>query len=214
MQRSLYTDSFFCLIYLLIFIWFGLYLNRTNGISDGFCCEKNTANIFLLNTNRTCKCAAPALSRVRYWIISISAAASGNACKSVQNPFASKRKGQKKSVLLTIIFPRQYNTCVLFPSFFLVFKLSSYSVEVNSFYLGEAIRKARLAQNLTQDELGKRVGIQRSQICRLESGRTNITIPVMSRVFQALGIATATFDLGVAGKIALWQRYFLKNIPI
>ena len=76
--------------------------------------------------------------------------------------------------------------------------------EVNSYYLGEAIRKARLAQNLTQDELGKRVGVQRSQICRLESGRTNITIPVMSRVFQPLGIATATLDLGAAGKIALW----------
>lgn len=76
--------------------------------------------------------------------------------------------------------------------------------DVNFFYLGEAIRKVRLAQNLTQDEFGKRVGIQRSQICRLESGRTNITIPVMSRVFQTLGIATATFDLGVAGKIALW----------
>ncbi|MDY5685113.1 MAG: helix-turn-helix transcriptional regulator [Prevotella sp.] len=76
--------------------------------------------------------------------------------------------------------------------------------EVNSYYLGEAIRKARLAQNLTQEELGKRVGVQRSQICRLESGRTNITIPVMSRVFQALGIATATLDLGAAGKIALW----------
>lgn len=76
--------------------------------------------------------------------------------------------------------------------------------DVNSFYLGEAIRKARLAQNLTQDELGKRIGVQRSQICRLESGKTNITIPVMSRVFQALGIATATLDLGVAGKIALW----------
>lgn len=76
--------------------------------------------------------------------------------------------------------------------------------EVNSYYLGKAIRKARLAQNLTQDELGKRVGVQRSQICRLESGRTNITIPVMSRVFQALGIATATLDLGAAGKIALW----------
>ena len=76
--------------------------------------------------------------------------------------------------------------------------------EVNSYYLGEAIRKARLAQNLTQEELGKRVGVQRSQICRLESGRTNITIPVMSRVFQALGIATATLVLGAAGKIALW----------
>lgn len=76
--------------------------------------------------------------------------------------------------------------------------------EVNSYHLGEAIRKARLAQNLTQDELGKRIGVQRSQICRLESGRSTITLPVMGRVFQALGIATATLDLGVAGKIALW----------
>ena len=76
--------------------------------------------------------------------------------------------------------------------------------EVNSYYLGGAIRKARLAQNHTQEELGKRVGVQRSLICRLESGRTNITIPVMSRVFQALGIATATLDLGAAGTIALW----------
>lgn len=76
--------------------------------------------------------------------------------------------------------------------------------DVNSYYLGEAIRKARLAQKLTQDELGKRIGVQRSQICRLESGRSTITLPVMSRVFQALGIATATLDLGVAGKIALW----------
>lgn len=76
--------------------------------------------------------------------------------------------------------------------------------EVNSYYIGEAIRKARLAQNLTQDELGKKIGVQRAQICRLESGRSVITLPIMSRVFQALGIATATLDLGIAGKIALW----------
>ena len=33
----------------------------------------------------------------------------------------------------------------------------------------------------------------------------------MSRVFQALGIATATLDLGIAGKIALWEviRYLI-----
>ena len=77
--------------------------------------------------------------------------------------------------------------------------------EVNSYSLGEAIRKARLAQNLTQDELGKRVGVQRSQICRLESGRTEVDIRFThAKGFQALGIATATLDLGVAGKIALW----------
>ena len=76
--------------------------------------------------------------------------------------------------------------------------------EVNSYYIGEAIRKARLAQTLTQYELGKKIGVQRAQICRLESGRSVITLPIMSRVFQALGIATATLDLGIAGKIALW----------
>lgn len=76
--------------------------------------------------------------------------------------------------------------------------------ETNSYYLGEAIRKARLAQNLTQDELGKRIGVQRSQICRLEKGRNNVTLSAISRAFQALGITKATLDLGVAGKIALW----------
>lgn len=31
-----------------------------------------------------------------------------------------------------------------------------------------------------------------------------ITIPTMSRIFKALGIDTATLDLGFAGKVALW----------
>ena len=76
--------------------------------------------------------------------------------------------------------------------------------EINAYYVGEAIRKARTAQNLTQDELGKLIGVQRSQIYKLESGKSVITLPTMSRVFQALGISTATLDLGAAGKISLW----------
>ena len=78
------------------------------------------------------------------------------------------------------------------------------SKDVNAFYVGEAIRKARRAQNLTQEELGERIGVQRAQISRLEKGKSVITLPTISRVFQALGIATATLDLGAAGKIALW----------
>lgn len=76
--------------------------------------------------------------------------------------------------------------------------------EVNAYYLGEAIRKVRKAQNLTQEQLGKRIGVQRAQISRLEKGNSTITIPTLSRVFQALGIPTATLDLGIAGKVALW----------
>lgn len=62
----------------------------------------------------------------------------------------------------------------------------------------------RLEQNLTQEELGKKVGVKRSQICKLESGKSSITLSTMSRVFQALGITTATLDLGIGGKVALW----------
>ncbi len=76
--------------------------------------------------------------------------------------------------------------------------------EVHAYYVGEAIKKARLAQHITQEELGERIGVQRAQISRIEKGKSVITIPTMSRVFKALGITTATLDLGAAGKIALW----------
>ena len=75
---------------------------------------------------------------------------------------------------------------------------------IHAYRLGEAIKKARIEQNLTQEQLGERIGVQRAQISKLEKGTSVITLPTMSRVFQALGIATATLDLGIAGKIALW----------
>ena len=41
-------------------------------------------------------------------------------------------------------------------------------------------------------------------IRKLESGKCSITLSTMGKVFRALGIATATLDLGVEGKVALW----------
>lgn len=76
--------------------------------------------------------------------------------------------------------------------------------ELNAYFVGEAIKKARLAQNLTQEELGERVGVQRAQISRLEKGKSVITLPTMSRVFRALGIKSGILDLGTVGKVALW----------
>lgn len=76
--------------------------------------------------------------------------------------------------------------------------------DLNAYLLGETIKKAREAQNLSQEELGERIGVQRSQICRLEKGRTFASIPTLSRVFTALGITSASLDLGSLGKVALW----------
>lgn len=76
--------------------------------------------------------------------------------------------------------------------------------EVNAHFVGEAIRKMRQAQNLTQEQLGERVGVQKAQISKLEKGTSIITLPTMSRIFQALGFASGTLDLGLGGKVTLW----------
>ena len=74
---------------------------------------------------------------------------------------------------------------------------------LHAYRIGEAIKKARVEQNLTQEELGERIGVKRAQISRLEKGYS-LSIPTMSKVFKALGVSTASLDLGKIGKIALW----------
>ena len=74
---------------------------------------------------------------------------------------------------------------------------------VHAYEIGETIKRARIQQNLTQEELGERIGVKRAQISRLEKGG-NISIPTMSRIFQALGVTSAYIDLGAIGKVALW----------
>lgn len=75
---------------------------------------------------------------------------------------------------------------------------------VHAYEIGEAIKKERLRQNLTQEQLGERIGVKKAQISRLEKG-SSITIPTMRRVFRALGVSTASLDLGSKiGKVALW----------
>lgn len=75
--------------------------------------------------------------------------------------------------------------------------------EMHAYRIGEAIKAERLKQHLTQEELGERMGVRKAQISRIERGHS-ISLPTMSRAFRALGITTATLDLGAAGKIALW----------
>lgn len=76
--------------------------------------------------------------------------------------------------------------------------------DLNAYFLGEAIKKARQAQHLTQEQLGERIGVQKSQISKLERGKSVITLPTISRVFRALGVTSAALDLGSLGKVALW----------
>ncbi len=73
---------------------------------------------------------------------------------------------------------------------------------VQAYKLGEAIRQARISQHLTQEQLGEKIGVRKSQISRLERGRS-ISLASMVRVFKAMGIPL-TLEMGNIGKVALW----------
>jgi len=73
--------------------------------------------------------------------------------------------------------------------------------EIEAYRVGEAIRKARLARNLTQAEVGERMGINRGQVSRLESGKS-MTVASMMRAFKAIGVEVS-LDMKGIGTIAL-----------
>lgn len=75
--------------------------------------------------------------------------------------------------------------------------------EAENYFIGDAIRKARLKQNLTQEQLGERIGVQRAQISKFEKGK-NITLSSLKKIFKALGETTGTLMLGGGRKVALW----------
>ena len=81
-------------------------------------------------------------------------------------------------------------------------KRDAYEEELNSFLIGEAIKQARQSKNLTQEELGNLIGVQRAQISRIENGK-NLTFSTIARVFKAMGIS-AKLEIGSMGKVALW----------
>ena len=69
--------------------------------------------------------------------------------------------------------------------------------------IGSLIKKARKQQGLTQDQLGERIGVKKAQVSRMENG-SHLTLPTIKRTFIALGVTTATIDLGELGQLKLW----------
>ncbi|MCH7401275.1 helix-turn-helix domain-containing protein [Belliella kenyensis] len=61
-----------------------------------------------------------------------------------------------------------------------------YEYELRMDVLGKMIKAARQERNLTQEELGRLVGVQKSQISKLESSANSATIDTILKVFRAL----------------------------
>ncbi len=61
-----------------------------------------------------------------------------------------------------------------------------YEYELRMDVLGKMIKSARQERQLTQEELGKLVGVQKAQISKLESSANSATIDTVLKVFRAL----------------------------
>jgi len=61
-----------------------------------------------------------------------------------------------------------------------------YEYELRMDVLGYMIKKARQERNLTQEQLGKLIGVQKAQISKLESSTNSATIDTIIKVFKAL----------------------------
>jgi HTH-type transcriptional regulator / antitoxin HipB len=65
-------------------------------------------------------------------------------------------------------------------------KRDEYEYELRMDVLGKMIKTARQERNLTQEELGRLVGVQKAQISKLESSANSATIDTILKVFKAL----------------------------
>ena len=61
-----------------------------------------------------------------------------------------------------------------------------YEYELRMDLLGKMIKQARQERNLTQEQLGQIVGVQKSQISKLENSANSATIDTVIKVFKAL----------------------------
>ena len=65
--------------------------------------------------------------------------------------------------------------------------------------LGQAIKQARLELNLTQEQLGEMVGVQKAQISKIENSVKNARLETIMKVFNALG-AKVNFNVELNNK--------------
>ena len=65
-------------------------------------------------------------------------------------------------------------------------KRDLYEQELQLEVLGDMIKQVRLERKLTQEQLGKLIGVQKAQISKLENNTTNVTMDTVLRVFNAL----------------------------
>ena len=78
-------------------------------------------------------------------------------------------------------------------------KREAFENELRIDLLGQAIKQARQERNMTQEELGELVGVQKAQISKIENSVKNARFETIMKVFDALG-AKVNFNVELNNK--------------
>jgi len=63
-----------------------------------------------------------------------------------------------------------------------------YEFDLKMEIIGERIRQLRLQNNLTQTQLGERIGVKKAQISKLENGSHSASVSTIIKVFKAMKV--------------------------
>lgn len=74
-----------------------------------------------------------------------------------------------------------------------------YEFELKLDILGEIIKQTRKERNLTQEQLGELIGVNKSEISKLERNARNMTISTVLKIFNALK-AKVNFNIELENK--------------
>ncbi len=77
----------------------------------------------------------------------------------------------------------------------------AFEQELKMELLREEIKRLRKENNLTQEQLGEKIGVKRAHISKLENNAKNITIGTLMKVLDALG-AQINFKIKSRKRIA------------
>lgn len=72
-----------------------------------------------------------------------------------------------------------------------------YEADINSYLMGETIKKARKAKKLSQEQLGELMGVTKSQVSRIENGK-NLSLELLQECSVQWELAQASIWVATA----------------
>ncbi|MCR5350799.1 MAG: helix-turn-helix domain-containing protein [Acholeplasmatales bacterium] len=68
--------------------------------------------------------------------------------------------------------------------------------------IGERIKELRLKNSMSQEAFAEKIGLDRSYICRIESGQKNLTLETLIKICEGLNVSLKElFDFESVDKV-------------